>query len=80
MSYYFYGLMKYISKHKEIQAGLWVFGVILALIFVPLLVGSLSEWVFSFTVKPEALWVFGARLSILIGLAGFVVFGLIYLS
>ena len=72
--------MKYISEHKEVQAGLWVLGVILAIIFVPLLVGSLSKWIFSCTVKSGALWVFGAVLSVLIGIIGFIVFGLIYLS
>ena len=80
MKYYFYELMKYISNHKEVQAGLWVFGGILAIIFVPLGVGSLSEWVFSCTVKSGALWVFGAMLSILVGVAGFIVGGLIYVS
>ena len=79
MRYYFYGLMKYISEHKEIQAGLIMLGGILAVIFVPLLIGSLSSWLFSWTID-GSLWLFGAMISVVIGVVGFIIFGSIYLS
>lgn len=78
--YYFFGLIKYISEHKEIQAGLIIIGGILALVFVPLLVGSISSWLFFGAVKAEMLWIFGFLMSILSGTVIFLVVGLIYVS
>jgi ABC-type branched-subunit amino acid transport system permease subunit len=74
--YYFFGLIKYIVEHKEIQAILIVTGGMVALVFVPYLVGVISAFFLGTVSCCMETWALGGAVMLIGLIVGAILFNI----